>query len=676
MPESSADLHHLLKDLLSGDESVSDHPLFKGFSVQDVVDGYKILMQNEKLSDREKALLAQDSWRLHYKAKPPTIEEFLGPEYLGATSYSVWPYIKDSLMQFWNPQAKYRHAIVSCHIGWGKSYFSVISALFITVRLMLMKDPKAYYGFSPATIIAIALISFSMDKASETLLEPMMEILDATDKFEQCKTVDSFRKKEKEYGIHKFVWTTASPTSVLMFNNGIRYKLLSDPAKLLGVTFISSIMSELSFFKEKGFSDDYVWRILQKSKGRITSRFDDNKDTYLARTILDSSPNDMDTKLDTYIWQEAPKDKSNFIVKGSMWEWQSHKFTKPDAFKIHLGNAASPPRLLNPSEYSSYDPTEILSVPDNDSGEYLALAEQDIIEFLKDIAGIPAGTPDKLIHDKGIIEKMFTTRLRNRLTCAFANYTDEPRGLLWNDIKNEFFIALKDNHYQFYRYPAAPRYIAIDQSISGDTTGFTMLHVENEMGTGRPIYVVDFTLPIVPKKSRINLDAIKHLIKDLRDKGRIPIRMVGFDHFESEGTFQFLERENIPAEKLTVDGTMGPYITLINLMNQGQVKAGKNIFLKNNFHSLYIKKSERTGYKKVDHYSGKISDAYGNTDWNMSDLGKNAKDVSDTLAAAVFLAQKYQGDFSGCIWDESCDTERTERDVLFSKLGKKGYAPV
>ena len=204
-----------------------DHPLFKGFAVQDIVDGYKILMQNEKLSDREKALLAQDSWRLHYKAKPPTIEEFLGPEYLGATSYSVWPYIKDSLMQFWNPQAKYRHAIVSCHIGWGKSYFAVISALFITVRLMLMKDPKAYYGFSPATIIAIALISFSMDKASETLLEPMMEILDATDKFERCKTVNSFRKKKRNT-VSTNLSGLLQAHSVLMFNNGIRYKLLSD----------------------------------------------------------------------------------------------------------------------------------------------------------------------------------------------------------------------------------------------------------------------------------------------------------------------------------------------------------------------------------------------------------------------------------------------------------------
>ena len=56
------------------------------------------------------------------------------------------------------------------------------------------------------------------------------------------------------------------------------------------------------------------------------------------------------------------------------------------------------------------------------------------------------------------------------------------------------------------------------------------------------------------------------------------------------------------------------HLTLINLMNQGHVKSGRNIFLKNNFASLYVSKSERTGYKKIDHYKGKISDAYGNTD--------------------------------------------------------------
>ena len=97
-------LKSIITDILNGDPDAEKHPLFAGFSMQDVLDGYKLLTQNQNLSDAEKARLASESWRLHYKAKPPTIEEFLKPEYLGATSDSIWPYIKQALVNFWDPR--------------------------------------------------------------------------------------------------------------------------------------------------------------------------------------------------------------------------------------------------------------------------------------------------------------------------------------------------------------------------------------------------------------------------------------------------------------------------------------------------------------------------------------------------------------------------------------------
>jgi intein/homing endonuclease len=64
----------------------------------------------ERLDPKQKALVhflvnsghedvVKNLWRLVYDKKPPTIEEFLGPESLGIIAYSIYPYWKDKLTQ-------------------------------------------------------------------------------------------------------------------------------------------------------------------------------------------------------------------------------------------------------------------------------------------------------------------------------------------------------------------------------------------------------------------------------------------------------------------------------------------------------------------------------------------------------------------------------------------------
>ena len=57
---------------------------------------------------------------------------------------------------------------------------------------------------------------------------------------------------------------------------------------------------------------------------------------------------------------------------------------------------------------------------------------------------------------------------------------------------------------------------------------------------------MDFTIVIIPKGKKINLEAIKSFILDLADIGNISIGMVNFDNFQSETTKQALKRRGIP----------------------------------------------------------------------------------------------------------------------------------
>lgn len=625
---------YMLTDLIHGDSSIDDREDYALVTGEEIQQALKLILTNPNLNDSQKKFYIENSWKIHYRGNrpPPNIDQFLTPYFLGQTATELYSYIPNILTEFWDYNKPYRHFILTPHIGWGKSFSAVITNLFLATHLILMKDPKKFFGLAKATLLSQVLISFSLDKASELLLEPFLQILESTDLFEKCRTVDSLHKRNKEFGVDKFFWTTASPTSAILFSNGVNIKLASSATKLLGVTIIMGTLSEISFFQERGFSQDEIIRVYNDLKKRIFSRFQYN---YWARTILDSSPNDIENKIDNYIWNEAPKDSRNYIIKGTMWDWQPWKFSNvKDTFPIFVGSSSKKSKIISLDEVSEYDEKDIIHVPK----EIHNMFEDDMTKALKDLAGIPAGAPDKLIQNKEKIEKMFTDKIPNIYTHIYAPYNLPPEQLIWDKIKDQFFIPLGNNRFQFHRYPDVERTLSVDQSITGDTTGIAMCHKEINL-QGNTIYVIDFSIPIVPNKSRINLDAIKYFILDLRKYGSIRLRAVSFDRFQSENTMQFLTREGFEVERLSVDETVGPYMTLVNLLNTDRIKLGKNIYVKNNLKSL--RQVETKTKIKIDHTNGKIDTDLYDTNWETSFLGYYAKDISDAIAASISLCDKY-----------------------------------
>lgn len=665
---------HMIKDLIAGDNAVFDSPLFDGISAEDIQLALKVILDNPNLSDKQKQYYLENSWRIHYRgdAPPPTIEQFLTPKYLGDTANSLYPYIKQDLVNFWNPAKPYRHAVLAPFIGYGKSTQSVISNLFLVTHLILMRDPKKYFGKAPSTRITQVLISFSLEQANDLLLDPFKQILESTDKFEKCRTYDSLQKKNREQGVDKFFWTTSHPTAALTFSNGVNITLASNPSKLLGKNIIMGTMSEISFFVERGFSQEYVMRIFNDLKGRIYSRFKTQGGgwNYWARTILDSSPNDLENAIDNYVWNDARKDPTNYVVTGAMWDYKPEEFDLSKKFPIFKGNASRQPKIISEEQTDQYDTDEVIYVPEETRQRF----EDDLIKSLKDLAGIPAGKQGKLIPNKEIIEEMFVPSLNNVYSYIEAPYYLPPEKLIWEAVWETFFIQ-HGSRYEFWRYPQAKRFISVDQSISGDTTGFGMCHKEVD-ASGKEIYVMDMTLAIVPNKSRINLDAIIEFILDLQRVGGMRIGAVSFDKFESESGKQKLMRHGIDVEHLSVDTSTGHYMGLIALMNTHRLKVGKNIFLKNNLKSLIMSKT-KGGKPKVEHTFGALSEVEGATeDWNSSGFGLYAKDVSDTVAASVSLCQKHMANVTADIylWSENengISAGNSAKEYLHKKFGMK-----
>ena len=662
------DLYYQLTDFLSGDDSLER--ILDGVDIKSITNTLKKISGDENVPQKTRTQLLAESWRVNYRVKPPTIEEFLTPEWIGDMANSLFPHARRILTEFWQPDSPYRHLILASAIGLGKSTMSTVSSLYVTTSLWCMRNPNKFFKLAPSTALVTALISFTMDKASQVLLQPFLQILRTAPKFRRVRLEERLNQTQLEDPEH-VCWTTSSKMGVLQFYNNLHYMMTSDPAGLLGLNLIQSIMSEISFFMEKGFSTEYIWRIYQDSKARISARFGNR---YYAGTILDSSPNDIDlSPIDKFIFSgEAGENPENYIFTGTQWEYRPE--LRPiwqrtgETFPVFRGSATRPAKVLLPEEVGGYPEDEIYNVPI----DLKQVFEENTLKNVKDYCGWPAGSKGVLVREERIIEEMFIPSLRNVYTYIRAPENMNPDHLIWNTIHKQFFNSY-DKGYEFWRNPAEKRYLHVDQSESGDVACIAMCHPETEEKSGKMLIVIDFCIPISPDKNRINLDAIRFFIKDLIEKGRINIAKVTFDQYQSSSTIQYLKRREIPSERLSVDASMDPYHLFISYMSSGKIKCGRNILLKNNIKSLQEVETVR-GHKKIDHSKGKI--IYQDSQlWDKSLMGKYAKDVSDAVCGAVWnCVQNFVG-VPHYVWENGLMTiEAQKANKELSKRALKNIA--
>ena len=116
--QPKTDAYHATVDLLSGDDAA--YSILDTYK-DDIVDILKKISNDPLISTKDKINLLSNTWKINYRQKPPTIEEFLTPEWLGETAESLYPHVRKILIEFWSPDSKYRHLILASAIRCGKA---------------------------------------------------------------------------------------------------------------------------------------------------------------------------------------------------------------------------------------------------------------------------------------------------------------------------------------------------------------------------------------------------------------------------------------------------------------------------------------------------------------------------------------------------------------------------
>lgn len=679
-PKQLNELKSIFIDLLSGDPAASHDDRFSYLNFKQIKLALEWLMTNN-FDERLQSLLLERPYLLTFKNKPPTPEEFLTHKYIGSMADSLWLPLRKAFVEYFDPMKPYRTAALNPSIGAGKSTFTQMALLFVAASFALMRDPWKFFNKSKTTIFAITLCAVTLTKAKEIYEEPIRQLIESADFWRYCRTHKEMLDEENHLleseEVEYIPWGHGGNTGVFKTGNNMTWKVISNANSLLGVNILMGAMTEITFFREagKGWTDEKIFNFFSKLRERISNRFQNN---YYARMILDSSPSTLEDPIQNWMTYDAPKDESCFVWRGARWDLYPEEFPEYEevanpgtydykatnqkhtydvAFQLYKGGNGKPPVACeNELEASHYQPADLIWCPKkqvtlNGISNFLTKAKENPIEFMKDWAGLPAGTPDRLFYRNDWIENVFDNGLKNIYGSIIALADDEPEHLIWDKIWPMFFYKMMNKFYFYYEHDA-PRVVSIDQSKSRDCTCIAMSHLELDPEridehTKRPltVYITDFTIVLIPKGGHINLDAIKHFIYDLKVLGGLNIRHVSFDGWQSEPARQALKRSGINVDYVSVDSDNEPYYMFYDAVTHGRYFAGKNIFMKNNMKSLHEVRRKRTGSVKIDHFEGDLNYEWENGTWESCTAGINAKDCLDAVAANLHLFSMYPEEF-------------------------------
>jgi len=215
LPDTLGNLKYIFQDILDGNEEALNRPEFKALNFNNIKAAIEWLAKTNSINDIFKNELLAEGWRLNFKCRPPTPEEFLTEKYLGPTAETLYEPVRKAFIEFMNPLSPYRNAILSLHIGWGKSALSAIIQLYISTHFAMMWHPYKYFGQSSATVYIQALGAWSQKKGSEILLEPILNIINSSPYFKQVRGSKDITDEEAppDEVANQLLWTTASKTA-------------------------------------------------------------------------------------------------------------------------------------------------------------------------------------------------------------------------------------------------------------------------------------------------------------------------------------------------------------------------------------------------------------------------------------------------------------------------------
>lgn len=442
----------------------------------------------------------------------------------------------------------------------------------IIYEMSCMISPQRMFGLSTSSEMTIPLISKNLTLARQVM-----------------KSAVDDKIKESPYFMTKF--TPQIRQDFTLFPNNIRVMVGSYTSdRILGTTIVSAFCDEMNFppnrrgqqistgFGQKKTSGHYdiVEKVYRRIVRRVESRFSESGDGISGMLVLSSSSATKESFTERII-RESMDHPDIFIRDHTKWTVKPEDFSGNFFYVLCSVTSSLKSRILNEEEYllitdEYLDANDalILDIPEKFRGDF----ETDLEEALRDIAGFPIDAISVYIQRSKMVE-VCTNRDRVHPFGSEIWVAGSKGEFDWDSMCSKYERRLPggftEEAWMPRINPGSLRWCHIDTSLSGDSSGFCVGHIDRWVEVSRtdsegekhadiaPYYIVDFMLKICPPLGeQIYLPDLRSMLYQFVAHG---YKFIGFstDAFMYAEMHQQVRRKGISTHLISMDRTTEPY---------------------------------------------------------------------------------------------------------------------
>lgn len=566
----------------------------------------------QELADTGYSYTYESLWLSDYSEIPVDIDTFIkDPMYLGKATRNgeaIYPYWYKVYHDIYDNGNKYDEIILTGATRIGKTSTGITALAYLLYRMMCLRDPQEFFHKKDVSKFSILFFNLNLDLARGVAYREFNDTI--------CSSPWFMEHGKKSKSDRNFYYIPDGDKIIIDYG--------SDASHSLGQQIFGGFMDEVNF-RKAGVKDinkakASMQELYNSVSARIKGTFRQQGEVWGKLFAISSKNSDSDF-METYVKQQIAADEFGHIYVSDkpQWEVLPPSMFHREKFFIAVGDRHHKGFVVPDNQSSEADIQslkdqgyQILNPPVDMRPEFVA----DFDIALRDLAGISVPGALSFITQEILTACIDTTR-RNPFHQDILEIGTKDSYTI------EEFFHMEDVTSNIKN---CDLFIHLDLSLVTDRTGISGVGITGrkdiEMEDGHkmslPYLSHAFSIALqAPRGDKISYSKIVEFLVWLRRKG-FRIHTISRDQFQSEYVAQILEEQNFHTDKISLDRTPDGYITL------------RSIFLENRIDLLDVKLLQDELIRlQRDSLTGKVDHEIG-----------NSKDLSDSLAGAVFEAVK------------------------------------
>jgi hypothetical protein len=528
-----------------------------------------------------------------YRRKPVSIEEFMyDPFYLGLSRTDVFPAVHDACIEL--DSGKYVEAVLKGAIGVGKSTIANIMLARAIYKISCMRNPQQTFGVQAKSSLVFTIQSVRFNTAKKAVFEEFGRYINNSPYFTKIYPYDKKINSQMIFPQHNLSILPVSSSSTGAISMNVLGGILDE------MNFMSKIENSKSAEAGEDGTFDQARRLYETLSRRRRSRFIKKGKLPGVLFLISSSrfPDDFTEKKAKEAMGWGGTDPSIFVYSIANWEAKRRDTFSAEEFRVLVGNTVIRSKILAKDEIVP-EGLQVINVPMDFYTEF----EKDIDGSIRDFAGITTlATKPFILKRNAIYDCMQAAENFGYLNSFRMEEADLSIGI---PSPVSEYLRLDVNQ---------PRVCHVDLGLRRDACGIAVGHVAGVKSIKRfsvdkdgidapyeilPIIAIDFVLRVIPPPNgEIDFSSVRHLITQMRDTHKLPIRWLTMDGFQSADSKQIMAKKGFATDYLSVE-KIEPYRTLKDAIYDTRLLLPKHQFVAKELAELeHVVKNNK---EKVDH---------------------------------------------------------------------------